>query len=226
VLSRGLEPRWAGSTTRNLTNWSRFSKEKDSNKAGGIKAKQRKMFLLTMEGCDEEMLSKKVASAPSPTATTAIGDPTLPALAMAHGAPAHEGVVGRVWFPILGPTRPSWCSLSMFGSLHQSFGQVAPVQKAPLGLALPVRKFSLFLLSLAVAMCGWAQGRVRGSLNHPWRAHMGRLGSPPLVLRHQLAHKWTLLLPSSSLLAICSLGSQVKEPLFSSPCLQLQSRVC
>jgi hypothetical protein len=46
------------------------------------------MFLLTMEGCDEEMLSKKVASAPSPTATTAIGDPTLPALAMAHGAPA------------------------------------------------------------------------------------------------------------------------------------------
>jgi hypothetical protein len=43
---------------------------------------------------------------------------------------------------------------------------------------------------------------------------------------HQLAHKRTPLLPSSSLLAICSLGSQVKEPLFSSPCLQLQSCVC
>jgi len=89
----------------------RFGKENDSDKAAGIKAKQCKMFLLTMEGCDEEadreawaafeeMLSKKAASAPAHAFAVPIGDPAPPAPAVLPDA------AGTILPPAAGAAAP------------------------------------------------------------------------------------------------------------------------
>jgi hypothetical protein len=86
-------------------------------------------------------------------------------------------MLGRVWLPASTLSRLRWCELCLIGFMGEVASQAEAVQRQPSGLALLIRRFSLFLSSQAGTV---REGRT-ACIRWEQRAGQGPPSSQPIT---------------------------------------------